>query len=54
MHHKYDIGLKDAFYIIDLAAGSLFILIILTFPSYQAQFTISFGRWKTEPDEKEK
>ena len=37
MHHKYDISLKDAFYIIDLAAG-----------------IFSSGRWKTEPDEKEK
>ena len=35
MHHKYDISLKVAFYIIDLAAEI-------------------FGRWKTEPDEKEK
>ena len=24
MHHKYDIGLKDAFNIIDLAAGIFF------------------------------
>ena len=24
MHHKYDISLKDAFYIIDLAAGIFF------------------------------
>ena len=64
MHHKYDVSSKVAFYTIDLAAG-IFLLknlickqrgtfCLLTFPSHQPQFTISSGRWKTEPDEKEK
>ena len=58
MHHKCDVGSKDAFYIIDLATESffwkfwimskeahfvpsLFLLIGLTFPSHQPQFTFS-------------
>ena len=63
MHHKYDISLKDAFYIIDFAVG-IFLekfesqenrhICALTFPSHQPQFTISSGRWKNEPDGKEK
>ena len=64
MHHKYDITLKDAFYIIDLAAEIFFLTILnhkqrgkfcpLSLPSHQPQITISSGRRKTEADEKEK
>ena len=61
MHHKHDVSLKDAFYIIDLAAGFFLLKILnhrqrgtfcpLTLPSHQPHFSFSSASDYLLPDE---